>query len=67
MGVHRELQMESVSGHEILVGSEGKRCWPDGVKGQLGTEALVSGATVNDVARRVGMCRSMRADRLKMI
>jgi len=55
VGVHRELRMESVAGHEILVGSDGKRRWPDAVKGQLVAETLVSGVTVNEVAQRVGM------------
>jgi len=55
VGVHRELRMESVAGHEILVGADGKRRWPDVVKGQLVAETLVPGVTVNEVARRVGM------------
>ena len=55
MGVCRELRMESVAGHEILVGSDGKRRWPDAVKGHLVAETLVPGVTVNEVARRVGM------------
>jgi len=55
VGVHRELRMESVAGHEILVGAVGKRRWPDVVKGQLVAETLIPGVTVNEVARRVGM------------
>lgn len=55
MGVHRELRLESVAGHEVLVGSDGKRRWPDAVKGHLVAETLVPGVTVNEVARRVGM------------
>jgi len=55
VGAHRELRMESVAGHEILVGSDGKRRWPDEVKGHLVAETLVPGVTVNEVARRVGM------------
>lgn len=55
MGVHRELRMESVAGHEVLIGSDGKRRWPDAVKGQLVAETLVPGVTVNEVAQRVGM------------
>ena len=47
--------MESVAGHEILVGSDGKRRWPDAVKGHLVAETLFPGVTVNEVARRVGM------------
>lgn len=47
--------MESVAGHEILIGSDGKRRWPDAVKGQLVAETLVPGVTVNEVAQRVGM------------
>ena len=55
MGVHRELRMESVAGHEVLIGAEGNRRWPDEVKGHLVAETLVPGVTVNEVARRVGM------------
>lgn len=55
MGDQRELRMESVAGHEILVGADGKRRWPDAVKGHLVAETLVPGVTVNEVARRVGM------------
>lgn len=55
MGVHQELRLESVAGHEVLVGSDGKRRWPDAVKGHLVAETLVPGVTVNEVARRVGM------------
>jgi transposase len=55
VGVHRELRMESVAGHEVLIGAEGNRRWPDEVKGHLVAETLVPGVTVNEVARRVGM------------
>mgnify|MGYP000691988869 CR=1 FL=1 len=55
MGVHRELRMESVAGHEVLIGAGGNRRWPDEVKGHLVAETLVPGVTVNEVARRVGM------------
>ena len=55
MGVHRELRMESVAGHEVLIGADGNRRWPDEVKGHLVAETLVPGVTVNEVARRVGM------------
>lgn len=47
--------MESVAGYEVLVGANGKRRWPDAVKGYLVAETLVPGVTVNEVARRVGM------------
>ncbi|MDR6267726.1 MULTISPECIES: transposase [Rhodobacterales] len=47
--------MESIAGHEVLVGSDGNRRWPDAVKGHLVAETLVLGVTVNEVARRVGM------------
>ena len=55
MGVHRELCLESVAGYEIMVGRDGKRRWPEELKGQLVAETLVPGVTVNEVARRVGM------------
>ena len=29
MGVRRELRLESVAGHEIMVGRDGKRRWSD--------------------------------------
>ncbi len=47
--------MESICGYEILVGTAGKRRWPDEVKGQLVAETYVPGVSVNEVARRVGM------------
>lgn len=55
MGVHRELHLESVAGHEVLIGRDGKRRWSEALKGQLVAETLVPGVTVNEVARRVGM------------
>jgi transposase len=45
----------SVAGHEVLIGADGNRRWPDEVKGHLVAETLVPGVTVNEVARRVGM------------
>ena len=48
-------QVKSVAGHEVLIGAEGNRRWPDEVKGHLVAETLVPGVTVNEVARRVGM------------
>jgi transposase len=47
--------MESVAGHEVLIGADGNRRWPDEVKGHLVAETLVPGVTVNEVARRAGM------------
>lgn len=55
VGVHRELRMESVAGHEVLIGADGNRRWPDEVKGHLVAETLVPGATVNEVARSFSM------------
>uniref|UniRef100_UPI00147E8592 transposase n=1 Tax=Ruegeria atlantica TaxID=81569 RepID=UPI00147E8592 len=49
------LSLESVAGHEILIGRDGKRRWPEEVKGQLVAETLVPGVTVNEVTRRAGM------------
>ena len=43
--------MESVASHEVLIGADGNRRWPDEVKGHLVAENLVPGVT----ARRVGM------------
>jgi transposase len=53
--IHRELRMESVAGHEVLIGADGNRRWPDEVKGHLVAETLVLGVTVSEVALRVGM------------
>jgi transposase len=55
LAVHRELRLEPTAGHEVLVGADGNRRWPDAVKGHLVAEALVSDVTVNEVARRIGM------------
>lgn len=55
MGDQRERRMESVAGYEILVGADGKRRWPDAVKGHLVAQTFAPGVTVHEVARRVGM------------
>lgn len=47
--------MESVACHEVFVGADGNRRWPEAVKGHLVAEPLVPGVTGNEVARRVGM------------
>jgi len=52
---HRELYMEDISRMEVLAGRSGNRKWPDEVKGGIVAETLVSGVTVNEVARRHGM------------
>lgn len=35
MGVHRELPLESVAGHEVLIGRDGKRRWSKALRQKL--------------------------------
>ena len=47
--------MEDVCRLEVLVGPSGKRTWSEAFKGRIVAETLVSGVTVNEVARRHGL------------
>lgn len=72
MGVHRGLRMESVASQEILIGADGKRRWPDEVKGHLVAETLVPGVVQSHLQKKpfdgaVYVFRAKRANRLKMI
>ena len=49
---HIEHHMEDTGRMEVMVGPSGKRNWSDAFKGRVVAETLVSGVTVNDVARR---------------
>ncbi|MFT6912715.1 MAG: transposase [Paracoccaceae bacterium] len=55
VAVHREIRLETIAGHEVLVGAHGNRRWPDAVKGHLVAQTLAPGVTVNKVVLRVGM------------
>jgi len=44
--------MEDTGRIEVMVGPSGKRNWSDAFKGRVVAETLVSGVTVNEVARR---------------
>lgn len=55
MGVHRERSMEAVGFVELLAAPAAKRRWSDEAKGRMVAETLVSGVTVNEVARRHGL------------
>jgi len=49
---HIEHHMEDTGRIEVMVGPSGKRNWSDAFKGRVVAETLVSGVTVNEVARR---------------
>lgn len=49
---HIEHHMEDTVRIEVMVGPSGKRIWSDAFKGRVVAETLVSGVTVNEVARR---------------
>lgn len=55
MGVHRERSMEAIGFVELLAAPAAKRRWSDAAKGRMVAESLVSGVTVNEVARRHGV------------
>jgi transposase len=50
--VHIEHHMADTDRMEVMVGPSGKRNWSDAYKGRVVAETLVSGVTVNEVARR---------------
>ncbi len=54
MGVHRERSMEAVGFVELLAAPAAKWRWSDEAKGRMVAETLVTGVTVNEVARRHG-------------
>ncbi len=55
MGVHRERSMEAVAFVELLAAPAAKRRWSDEAKGRIVAETLVTGVSVNEVARRHGV------------
>ncbi len=55
MVVHGERHMEAVGFVELLAAPAVKRRWSDEAKGRIVAETLVSGVTVNEVARRHGV------------
>ena len=55
MGVHRERSLEAVGFVELLAAPAAKRRWSDEAKGLMVAETLVSGVTVNEVARKHGV------------
>lgn len=55
MRVHRERHMDAVGFAELLAAPAATRRWSDEAKGRLVAEALVPGATVNEVAHRHGI------------
>ena len=55
MGVHRERDREAVGFVELLAAPSAKRRWSDEAQGRMVAETLVTGVTVNEVARRYGL------------
>jgi transposase len=58
MELQSELRMESTRlarPIEVMVGSTGRRCWPDALKARIVAETLQPGSRVREVASRYGL------------